>query len=186
MQTSKVSKLVASFTLEFLAGHWNPSIWAESLHLEHLPLFWCAPLTSNHFLCWCGTWELSLPCCLWFDCLDLRDDFFFLHFPAGNSVHWCLSRLISTACGAPATCFIWHTVALELSIHFASCHTLLAGNLSKSTLPSLIVLDTNLHHIGKTRKYPCARSWLFLGVIWPDWLVLALHCTIHLHSCCLV
>ena len=34
-------------------------------------------------------------------------------------------------------------VAFELSSFFASCHTLLTGNFSKSTLPSLMVLDTN-------------------------------------------
>ena len=35
------------------------------------------------------------------------------------------------------------TIAFELSSFFTSCHTLLAGNFSKSTLPSLMVLDTN-------------------------------------------
>ena len=43
-------------------------------------------------------------------------------------------------------------MALELSIFFASCHTLLAGNLSKSTLPSLIVLDTNPSPHRKNQK----------------------------------
>ena len=71
---------------------------------------------------------------------------------AGNSVHWCLRRLICADCGSPATCLIWHAVALELSILFASCCTLLAGNLSRSTFPSLIVLDTNSSSHSKNQK----------------------------------
>ena len=74
----------------FLAGHWKPSTWAESPHFGHLSLLWWAFLTSNHFLHWLCTWELSLPCCFYFDCLGFTEDFFFLYFPAGNSVHWCL------------------------------------------------------------------------------------------------
>ena len=62
---------------------------------------------------------------------------------------WCLSRLICTACGSPATCFIWCVVALELSNFLVSCCTLLAGNFSRSMLPSL---KQTLHPSGKNKK----------------------------------
>ena len=65
---------------------------------------------------------------------------------------WCLIRLICAACASPATCLIWHAVALELSILFASCLTLLAGNMSKSTFPSLMVLKTNSSSCRKNQK----------------------------------
>ena len=54
---------------------------------------------------------------------------------------WCIS-LIWAACRLPATCLMCLAVAFKLSIFFTSWHTLLAGNLSRSTLPSFIVLDT--------------------------------------------
>ena len=56
---------------------------------------------------------------------------------------WWPIRLICAACGSPAACLICLALALELSIFLASCHTLLARNFSRSTLPSLISLDTN-------------------------------------------
>ena len=64
---------------------------------------------------------------------------------------WCLIKLIWVACGSPATCLIWCAVAFECSNLFASCWTLLAGNLSRSTLPSVIVLETksSLHKKNK-------------------------------------
>ena len=40
---------------------------------------------------------------------------------------------------------------------FASCHTLLAGNLSKSMLPSLIVLETNSASWRKNQKMSLCR-----------------------------
>ena len=67
-------------------------------------------------------------------------------------MHWCLRRLICAACGSHAACLIWHAVALELSIIFASWCTWLAGNLSKSTLLPLIVLDTNSSSGRKNQK----------------------------------
>ena len=75
-----------------------------------------------------------------------------MYFPAGNSVHWCLSRLICITCGSPTTCFMWCTVALELSILFASWHTLFVVNLSKSTHPSLMVFETNSSSCRKNQK----------------------------------
>ena len=38
----KMAKLMASLHWSFLAGHWNPSMWTVSPHLEHLFLSWCA------------------------------------------------------------------------------------------------------------------------------------------------
>ena len=78
-------------------------------------------------------------------------------------MHWCLSRLICAVCWSPATCFIWHAVVLELSILFASCHTLLAGNLSKSMLPSLMILDTNSSSCRKNQKISLCKILVVSG-----------------------
>ena len=67
----------------------------------------------------------------------------FLSLPFDSSVHWCLIRWIWVACISPAICLICLAVAFELSYVFASWCTLLAGNLSRSTLPSFMVLETN-------------------------------------------
>ena len=67
---------------------------------------------------------------------------FLLHLLVGSCVHWCHIKLIWAAFGSPATCLMWHAVAFALSNFFTSCFTLLVGNLSKSTLPSVMVLDT--------------------------------------------
>ena len=136
----------------FLAGHWNPSMCTESPHLEHLDLSLCTPFVSNLFLVCACKWYPSLPWHLWFDCLGFMGGLFFLYFPAGNSVCWCLRRLICAACGSPATCLIWCTVALELSSFLASCLTLLAGIFSRSTLPSLMVFETNSSSLKKNQK----------------------------------
>ena len=150
--TGKWPNLWQALHWYFLAGHWNPSIWVVSPHFEHLGLSLCAPFVSNLFLgCACG-WNPSLPWCLWFTCLGFIGALFFLYFPAGNSVHWCLRRFICAACGSPATCLIWHAVALELSSFWASCLTLLAGNFSRSTLPSLMVLETKSSSLRKNQK----------------------------------
>ena len=77
---------------------------------------------------------------------------------------WCLRRSICAACGSPATCLMWHAVALELSMRFASCHTLLAGNLSKSTLPLVIVLDTNSSSHRKNKKMSLCKTLNVAGV----------------------
>ena len=49
------------------------------------------------------------------------------------------------------------TVAFELSSFLASCCTLLAGNFSKSTLPSLMVLDTNSSSLRKNQNMSLCR-----------------------------
>ena len=94
-------------------------------------------------------------------------------------MHWCLIKLICTACGSPATCLIWHAVALELYIFFASCLTLLAGNFSRSTLLSFMVLDTNSSSCRKNPKKSQCKSWLFLGGYLARWTYA---CTALYHS----
>ena len=70
-----------------------------------------------------------------------------------TSVCWCLRRLICMQPGrSPATCLMWYTVALELSILLARWHTLLVGNLSKCIPPSLMALDTNSSSLKKNQK----------------------------------
>ena len=89
-------------------------------------------------LTWC--WFSAL---LWWVCLCLTTGFLFLCFPGGSSVCWYHMRLTCTVSGSPATCLMCLAVALELPIFLASWCTLLAANFSRSTPPSLIVLDTN-------------------------------------------
>ena len=127
-------------------------MWTVSLHLEHLFLSWYAPFVSNFFFCCaCGLW-LSLPWFLQLICLGFQSGLLFLYLPAGNSVCWCLNRLICIACGSPATCFIWCAAALELPNFLASCCTLLTVNFSRSTLPSLMVLEMNSSSLRKNQK----------------------------------
>ena len=72
---------------------------------------------------------------------------------------------------------MWCTVALELSILFASWHTLLAGNLSKSTPPSLKVLDTNSSSHKKNQKMSLWRILAVSGGVFSQ-IDLCLHCII--------
>ena len=89
--------------------------------------------------------------------------FFFLYFPDERSVCWCLIKLICRACGSPATCLMCLAVAFGLSIVLASCLTLLAGNFSKSTLPSFMVLDTNSSSCKKNQNISQWRIWAVSG-----------------------
>ena len=59
---------------------------------------------------------------------------------------------LCSLCRSPDTCLIWHAVDLELSSFLASCLTLLAGNFSRSTLPSLMVFETNSSSLNKNQK----------------------------------
>ena len=119
-KAGKVSKL-------WQALHWNFLQGTESfLHELNLHTLNAAHCSGGH------SWYQSIPCAgltLEYSHYDdacglialTWEDFFFLCFPVGSSVCWCLSRLICAACGSPATCLIWHVVSFELSIHFASC-----------------------------------------------------------------
>ena len=144
-----VVKLVVCFALVFFGWHWNPlkmsriSALATSILVlvsqsgikGLLVLVW-RPLFTNLLV-----YLLLLGLC-----------FFFLHLPFDNSVCWWFIGLIWATCGSPATCFICLAVAFELSIFLASWHTLLAGNLSRSTLPSFIVLETKSSSFRKNLK----------------------------------
>ena len=145
--------------------YWKPPTWAESPHLN---ICLCSGGHSWHQTTSCagfapGNFHFHAACS--FDCLDFIDGFFFFYFPAGNSVHWCLSRLICTAWGSPATCLILHAVALEPSILFASCQTQLAGNLSKSAFPTLVVLDTNSSSHRKIQKISLCKILAVSGEV---------------------
>ena len=134
---------MTSFTLKFLGRAlktFNMSristLWASLF--VFMGILWIKTFLVLSWLLWC-----SEPAFLWLGGLCLTNGFPFSCLPDESSVCWCLMRLICTVCGSPTTCLIWHTVALELSILFACYLTLHAGNFSKSTLPSFMVLDTN-------------------------------------------
>ena len=65
---------------------------------------------------------------------------------------WCLSKCTCVACGSFDACLMYFAVDLEDSNFFASCLTLLAGNLSKSKLESFVVLETNSSSLRKNQK----------------------------------
>ena len=150
-KTGKVSKLVASFTLELFSQTLKSLYvrWITTSSASFLVLMGSLGIKSLLVL---ALHLVTFSAMLLVICLEFTDDFFFLCFPPGKSVHWYLRRLICAACRSSATCFIWCTVPLELSILFASWHILLAWNLSKSTLLSLIVLDTNSSSHRKSQK----------------------------------
>ena len=144
-----VAKLMACRALEFFC-------WA----LEPFKMSWISTLATAIFIFmrqfsvktllvlawWSLIYILVLPLFL----LGWR--FFILHLPLDNSVCWWHIRLIWVVWRSPTTCFMCLAVALEFSIFLASWHTLLAGNLSSSTLPSFIVLETNSSSFRKKTK----------------------------------
>ena len=105
----------------------------------------------------------------------------------GSSVLWCHIRLIWVACGSLATCLMCHAVAFELSNFFANWQTLLLENFSRSTLPSVMILDTKSSSHRKNQsmlqcnifavsgryfsKFTCACTALYhsLTLLFPWW-----------------
>ena len=134
-----------SFPVDCITTLWTPVVvvWRCSLFEvggKWLPfIFWpcCGSLPQG---------SLLLPC------LGFVWDFFFLYLYWGSSLLWWCNKLIWAAWGSPDTCFICLAVAFELSNFLANWHTLLAGNLSKSMLPSLMVLDTKSSSLRKNQK----------------------------------
>ena len=178
-KTSKMSKPVTSFTLNFLcrvlkAFHmgWISTLWASLFVLIYI----CRVKTLLVM-----TWYLliSLPAFLWLGCLDLTNGFLFSCFPDERSLCWYPIRLICTACGLPATPLVCLAVAFELSILFTGCLTLLAGKFSKSTLPSFMVLDTK-SPLGKKNQ---SISWCRILAVSGGYLArLMCSCTTLYHS----
>ena len=121
---------------------------------------------------------------LWcvFICLFI-DLLFLLCLIVGSSILWCLRRLIWVACGSPATCLMWHAVALELSNFSISCLTLLAGDMSKSILSSVMVLDMKSSSHKKNLKISQCNIITVSGETLWDYFVLVQHCTIHWCFC---
>ena len=141
-KTSKISKLVTSFTLKFLCRAlktfhmcWISTLWASILVLIsilrvktllimtwHLLIFITNALVT--WLSWLDKWLFLLALFWWKLC-------------AGALLDW-FAQLLSHQ---P---LVWHVWQLLLnSILFASYPTLLAAKFSKSTLPSFMVLDAN-------------------------------------------
>ena len=77
--------------------------------------------------------------------------------PAGRSVHWSHIRLICATWGLLATCQMCLAVAFDLSIFLANCLQLVAGNLSRSILLSLMGLNTNSSSLRKNPKISQCR-----------------------------
>ena len=119
-------------------------------------MFWISTLGTSIFSCM-GLFRINFFSCrvalecwlcppeylLWLGGLDLKECCFFLYMPGGRSVLWCLTRLTWAAWGSLTTCLIWYVVAFDASTFLANCLTLFAGNFSKSTLLSFMLLDTN-------------------------------------------
>ena len=107
-------------------------------------------------------------------------------YVCGNSILWWHSRLIWVAWGSPDTFFMCLSVAFELSYFLANWCTLLAGNLSKSTLPSLMVLETKSSSFRKKQNMSLCSILAVSRGIWLSSLVPAWHCTTHPHCSFLV
>ena len=76
---------------------------------------------------------------------------------------WCLIKWICVACISPATCLMFLAVALELSYFLASWSSLLAGNLSNSTLPSFMVFETKSSSCRKNQNISLCKIWAISG-----------------------
>ena len=151
---------------------WNHHIYCSDL--ASYVFFYCLQVSWLGFFAW-------LSGVLYGFCLPVGL-LFLLHLFVGSSVLWCLIKLIWVACRSPATCLMWCAVAFELSNFFASYLTLLAGNLSRSTLPSVIVLDTKSSAHKKNQKMSQCNIFTvsggyFVRFTWP-----VQHCTICRHS----
>ena len=86
-------------------------------------------------------------------------------------------------CRSPATCLMCHTVAFVLSIFFANWQTVLVGNLSRSTLPSVMVLDTKSLSHRKSQNMSWCKFLQFQVDISQGLPAPVQHCTICQHSC---
>ena len=160
------------------ARHWKPSRWVESPHLLHLSFCLWALLELKGFLYWLGCFCSTFLFCIG---LGLAWGLCILYFPLDSSVCWCLIKWICVARISPATCLMCLAVALELSYFLASWHTLVAGNLSKPTLPSFMVFETKSSSHRKNQNISlCKILAVFVGTL-QDWPVLVHCCTIHQH-----
>ena len=69
-----------------------------------------------------------------------------------TTLYWCHIKWMWVACGSLATFLMCLAVVLELSIFLANCLNLLAGNLFKSMLLSLMVFNTNSSSLRKNQN----------------------------------
>ena len=149
---------VAHFTLVILGRAVKPLYvsWVTTLVAPILLLF--TVLLSKCFFTWPVAWFSGV---LWCACLCLLIGLLFLLcLVVGSSILWYHSRLIWVTCRSPATCLIW------------CCLTLLAGSLSTSTLPSVILLDTKSSSHKKNQKI----SWCNIFAVLVGYFV-RLMCT---------
>ena len=126
------------------------------IHVHELHHHICCSNLASYVFFYCH--KVSWPDLL----LDLQEScMFFAYQLVFSSYCVCLWEALFSgvslnkiwvACRSQATCLIWCTVAFELLNFFASCQTLLAGNLSRSTLPSVTVLDTKFSSCKKNQK----------------------------------
>ena len=146
IETWKMTIFVAHFILVIL-GRAVKSLYVSWVTTLIAPIFILVHyLIIKSFFTWLVAWFSGVLCC---NCLCLLIGLFFLLYLvvwipfSGAAGYWT---------GSLATCLIWYTVALELCNVFISSLTLLVGNLSKSTLPSIMVLDTKPSSHEKNQK----------------------------------
>ena len=156
--------------IESLLGGWN-------LHTCCIFPFACEHFLNQRASCidlvaFCSTFLFCIG-------LGLAWGFGFLYFSLDSSVHWCLIKGICVACISPATCQLCLAMVFELSYFLASWHTLLAGNLSKSTLPSFMIFETKSSSHQKNQNISLCK---ILAVSGGYFMRLTCACTLLYHS----
>ena len=151
-------------------------MWFESPHFWHLSLFLYTFLVSKLF------WSAILPV----TCVILVTGWSRLNkgLPLLVLAWWEVCALMShqidlSHLGSLATCLMHLVVAFELSILYTSCLILFVGNMSRSILLSLIVLETNSSSLRKNQKMPL---WSILAVSWRYLAKVTWVCTALYHS----
>ena len=136
-----MSILITSFTVE-LFGRTLETFYMFWISTLWISIFCCMGLFRIIFLL--VGWHLMLIVFTWIPLVWSWLERVFLLALAWWEVSLLISHQIDLG-HLKFTCnlLMWHTVAFDDSIFFASCLTLFAGNFSKSVLLLFMVLDTN-------------------------------------------
>ena len=147
---------------------------------QNLPRINCFLVSKFFFLYGACYWLASFEYPMFLDLVFLNCFCFDLF--GGISVLWYLNKFTWMACGSLDTCLMCLVVDLEDSHFLASCLTLLAGNISRSMLESLIILETNSSFLRKKPKYVSMQVLLFQVGTLLGWSELVQQYPFHLHS----